>query len=210
MRAAARVTALCARGLAIALLAVVLSGCSRTVTWEEEVPLNTGETIWIERTMPWKLLGGAGNPFDLELRPTRRQTIRFRYHGRQYIYEGKADISWIAVSPKTGVPILVAPAASFAWDNENSFYCTVPHYVQFIPDSTGRAWTWPERIETWLYGTSANVMSSIPKLNEHGVLRYTRYEKERRDAIYRLQFPPGARIDSTYKENACVVKFGTR
>lgn len=210
MRTSGRFIALCARSFAIGLLALVLSACSRTVTWEEEVPLNTGETIWIERSMPWKLLGAAGNPFDLALRPTRHQTIRFTYHGRPYIYEGKADISWIAVSPKTGAPILVAPAASFAWDNENSFYCTVPHYVQLSPDSTGRTWTWPDRIETWLYGTPANVMSSIPSLSEHGALRYTHDEKERRDAVYRLQFPPGARIDSTYKENACVVKFGTR
>jgi hypothetical protein len=27
----------------------LLSACSKTVTWEEEVPLNTGEVIWVER-----------------------------------------------------------------------------------------------------------------------------------------------------------------
>ena len=51
MMKSTRVIALCARGVAIGLLALVLSACGRTVTWEEEVPLNTGETIWIERTM---------------------------------------------------------------------------------------------------------------------------------------------------------------
>jgi hypothetical protein len=35
---------------------LLLCACSKTMQWEEEVSLNTGETIWIERTMPWALL----------------------------------------------------------------------------------------------------------------------------------------------------------
>lgn len=29
-----------------------LIGCSRTVSWQEEVPLNTGETIRVKRATP--------------------------------------------------------------------------------------------------------------------------------------------------------------
>ena len=31
------------------VLALHLAACSRTVEWQEEVPLNTGETIWVKR-----------------------------------------------------------------------------------------------------------------------------------------------------------------
>ncbi len=51
------------------LLAVVgalqLTACSKTVQWEEEVPLNTGETIWVKRTVVYSLQGESGNPMDI-------------------------------------------------------------------------------------------------------------------------------------------------
>ena len=39
-------------------LALLIGSCAfmmrdRVVEWEEEVPLNTGETIWVKRSMPW-------------------------------------------------------------------------------------------------------------------------------------------------------------
>ena len=49
--------------LVLAAFAVLqLAGCSKTVQWEEEVPLNTGETIWVQRTVKYTYRGGAGNP----------------------------------------------------------------------------------------------------------------------------------------------------
>lgn len=195
------------RAAATALVLLVLAGCTRTVTWEEEVPLNTGETIWIERSMPWKPLGGFGNPFDIAMRPTREQTIRFTYHGHQYLYVGRADVTWIAISPITRNPVLVARASNYAWDNENQFYCVVPHYVQLVPDANGQHWTWPLRIEPWLYGLPANVMASIPSLNEKRQKRYTRMDRDQRDAPYLFRVSVAARIDPQYKEHACVVKF---
>lgn len=76
------------------MLHCLRSSTTRTITWEDEVPLNTGETIWIERSMPWGLLGGFGNPLDIELRPTRVQTIRFTYGGTEYSYIGRANVLW--------------------------------------------------------------------------------------------------------------------
>ena len=35
--------------LAIAC-AVLMTGCSKRVEWREEVPLNTGQTIWVQRS----------------------------------------------------------------------------------------------------------------------------------------------------------------
>lgn len=204
-----RAIALCTSGLAIALLAVVLSGCSRTVTWEEEVPLNTGETIWIERSMPWEIRGSQGNPYDLGMRPTRVQTIRFQYRSKEYVYVGRAGIRWIAVSPATKQPVLVAPASSFGWDLENSYLCTVPHYVQLVPDATGKQWSWPEHVEPWLFGLPANVMAVIPALKEQRQRRYTRADIVRRDEPSLLHDPISARIQSDYRESGCLHKFGS-
>ena len=187
------------------LAALQLTACSKTVQWEEEVPLNTGETIWIQRSMPWTLQGGFGNPFDISMLPTREQTIRFNYGGKKYSYQGRANIRWIAIS-LSKQPVLVAPAADFAWDSENHFYCVVPHYVQLMPDGSGMQWTWPEKVEPWLYNLPANVMASIPTLAEKRLVRYTTKDRDQRDATYRLQVPQGANIDPLYKVNGCITK----
>lgn len=186
------------------IAALQLTACSKTVQWEEEVPLNTGETIWIQRSMPWTLQGGFGNPFDISMLPTREQTIRFKYGGKEYSYTGRADITWIAISP-LGTPALVAPAASFAWAKQNNYFCVVPYYVQLVPDASRTQWTWPEKIEPWLYNIPANVMVSIPTIEEKRLVRYTSKERDQRDSTYRLQVPEGRRIDPLYKED-CIKK----
>ena len=184
---------------------IALAACSETVQWEEEVPLNTGEVIWIKRSMTWALQGGYGNPANISMLPTKDESIRFRYDGRDYNYSGGASIRWIAVSPKKQV-VLVARAADSSWDLQNNFYCVVPHYVQLIPDAAGTGWHWPERIEPWLYNLSANVMAEFPKLTESRQARYTAIDRNDRDKTYRLQSPTGANIDPKYKSD-CLTKF---
>jgi hypothetical protein len=43
-----------------------LTACSKTVQWEEEVPLNTGEVIWVKREVTYKYKGAGGNPLDMD------------------------------------------------------------------------------------------------------------------------------------------------
>ena len=204
MKTSTRVIWVCAKAFAIGLLALILSACSRTVTWEEEVPLNTGETIWIEREMRWAMLGGFGNPFDIALRPTREQVIRFKYGGRHFTYAGRAHVHWVAISPSK-VPVLVAPAGDFGWYSKHNYYCVVPYYVELIPDASGSQWTWPEKIEPWLYNLPANVMTSLPVPGE-GRRRFTSADRDQRDYVYRLQVPEGARIDPSYKVDGCLTR----
>jgi hypothetical protein len=185
----------------------LLSACSRTVTWEEEVPLNTGEVIWVKRSMPWVYMGGFGNPFDIARRPTREQTLSFTYQGKEYSYTGRADVNWIAISPE-GQPTLVAPAASFGWNTANNYYCVTPYYVQFTPDATGQQWIWPEKIDPWLYGLPANIMVNIPKLDESRKARYSNADRNQRDQTYRLQAPYAKQVDALYQEKSgCIRKY---
>ncbi|MDP3701650.1 MAG: hypothetical protein Q8R72_12175 [Hylemonella sp.] len=185
----------------------LLVGCSRTATWEEEVPLNTGETIWIKRSMPWVYKGGFGNPFAMSMLPTREQTIRFMYSGSEYSYTGRANIHWIAISPETKRPVLVAPAVDFGWYTDNTYFCVIPYYVQLVPDATGLHWTWPEKIEPWLYELPANVMGNAPRLEEQRKERYTANDRDQRDQTSRRESSHRSRVDPLYKASTCISNY---
>ncbi len=145
---------------------VALTGCSKTVQWEEEVPLNTGETIWVKRELTYAIQGDYANPLYLGLRAKSDQTFKFDYGGKRYNYKGQANILLIAISPKTRKPVLVAEPVANGWYSQNRYSCTTPFYVQFNPDSDGERWTWPPQIETWLYGVPTNIMLKIPDFDE--------------------------------------------
>ncbi|MCZ8031475.1 MAG: hypothetical protein O9339_12160, partial [Rubrivivax sp.] len=107
------------------VLALHLAACSRTVEWQEEVPLNTGETIWVKRKADYEISGGAGNPLNIGMYPTRVQEIRFVYAGRTYTYRSRINLILLAISPQ-GVPNLIAPAGDFSWadDWNHRYSCT--------------------------------------------------------------------------------------
>lgn len=193
--------------LCMLLPLVALSACSKTVQWEEEVPLNTGETIWVQRSMPWVYKGGMGNPFDMAMRASFLQTISFKHSGKEYRYTGKAQVLWIAISP-SGQPVLVANPGFSGWDTENSFTCVTPFYVQLVPDSTGKQWSWPNKIEPWLYQLPANLMVVIPKVNEQPKHRYSIKDRDERDTEYRREAVAHHRINPLYDVHGnCIHKY---
>lgn len=142
---------------------MTISACSKTVHWEEEVPLNTGETIWVKRYVTYKLQGAGGNPLDIAYRPDWTETLEFTWQGRKYMHRGQAMIDVLAISPLTKRPVLVAWAANKDWHFRNNYRCTSPFHVQFMPDSSGQVWTWPSAIEPWLYGLPYNMMRHKPE-----------------------------------------------
>lgn len=187
----------------IGLAMTSLAACSRTVEWEEEVPLNTGETIIVKRTVPWELQGGAGNPLDIGMRPNvDQQVLQFTYKGKNYSYSGGAAVRWVVIS-KEGIPNLVATPSAWAWDRRNFYFCTVPFYVQFKPNASGEIWTWPNKIEPWLYGSVYNLMAAIPRLNEDRKGRYTAIDRKERDRTFAIQSPHGIQIDAEYEDAGC-------
>jgi hypothetical protein len=192
---------------AILLGSLLLAGCSRTVEWEEEVPLNTGETIIVKRSMPWIYKGGTGNPFDVAMRASYIQSIYLNYLGKEYSYTGKAQILWIAVSPNKQLVMVANPGFS-GWDTENSFTCRTPYYVQFTPDTTGKQWTWSEKIDPWLNNLPANLMVNIPQLKEWREKRYSVKDRDERDARYRKETASSYLIDPLFDaRDFCVKKY---
>lgn len=152
------------RFMALIFLALTLTACSKTVKWEEEVLLNTGETIWVRRQVRYTYRSNATNPLMYSLKPEWKKHIYFDYRGKSYHYFGDASLMVLAISPK-GMPVLVAPASFNGWANESRYLCTVPFYVQLIPKENGEEWYWPPSIEPWLYGLKTNLLRDFSMLD---------------------------------------------
>jgi hypothetical protein len=78
------------RTFAMALVSVpcVLAACgasTKTVEWEEEVLLNTGEIIWVKRADTYIRRSEPGNPLQMGWWPDGR-SYKFSWHGQSYAY----------------------------------------------------------------------------------------------------------------------------
>ena len=190
--------------IAVACLAALLMGCSKTVQWEEEVPLNTGEVIWVTRYVTYKYQGAGGNPLDMAYRPDWTETLEFTWRGKKYSYRGRALIDLLAISPLTKEPVLVSWAANKDWHFQNNYRCTVPFYVQFVPDSSGRVWTWPTAIESWLYGMPHNMMRHKPEsIGDAMPVKYSHADISRLENWDLSGNSGRSRINATSKSEAC-------
>jgi hypothetical protein len=181
-----------------------LTACSKTVRWEEEVPLNTGEVIWVQRTIEYTKQGDAGNPYDVAIRPASSQKIEFTWRGRDYVYQGDARLLLLAISPNN-LPVLVAKAADNGWEARHGYACTYPFYVQLVPDGNGQSWTWPPQIESWLHNLPANLM-----LARHGPAamkrKYTARERLPEDIPGSANTPSQQKVDPSYTGDLCKQK----
>ena len=184
-----------------ALIVSTMAACSKTVEWQEEVPLNTGETIWVNRTVDYGIQGAGGNPFDFGYRLQKSEKLSFLWKGRKYIYHGDADLILLAISPEQ-MPVLIAPAANKNWDWNHDYHCTTPHYVQFAPQEASTGWTWPPKIERWVYGLPTNLLGTRPAIGQTKA-RYTAVDKAQADAVALLQSPYRRKIEATYTTVNC-------
>lgn len=183
----------------VALVIVQLSACSRTVQWEEEVPLNTGETIWVKRSGTYSFGSESGNPLRFGYNPDWRSTIEFTYRGKEFFFSSEASPMVLAISPH-GQPNLVASAG--VWGNQHAYPCITPYYVQFRPDNSGKKWTWPVRIEPWLYDLPSNLLVGLPPL-EHDGKKINALERKRLNGSI-LIYSEYQRIDPAKKPENCM------
>lgn len=185
------------------LLAIVvatqLSACSKTVRWEEEVPLNTGEVIWVQRSGTYSFGYNAGSG-HVGYSPDWKSTIEFTYKGKRYSHTSEAFIKLLAISPE-GVPNLVADARG--WGNQNKYPCVTPYYAQFKPDPSGSHWDWPDRIEPWLYGLPANLLVGLVAPSDDGK-KLKPSDRERLNASVLAIGKHHRMIDPEFKPENCM------
>jgi hypothetical protein len=192
------------RPLRISLLvaaALQLAACSKTVQWEEEVPLNTGETIWVKRsgtyTYRCEFAVGTGCGYA----PDWRSAIEFSYKGKRYRHTEVVTLILLAIGPD-GVPNLVADPRRDEWNWKHKYYCVTPFYVQFRPDSSGKNWAWPERIDPWLYGLPTNLIFGLPPLESNGK-KFTPADRAQKNASITGMHSQFERIDPAYSTDNC-------
>lgn len=125
----------------------LLSACSKTVQWEEEVPLNTGETIWVKRTDTYRRGSEPGNPLQLVWLPKSR-ALEFSWHGQHYKYH--TDTTDIMMLYGLVVPKSIAIVA---WTKN----CAKPGYGEFQWANDG--WHLQPNVSSVLIGKSRNLMS---------------------------------------------------
>lgn len=183
--------------LLIGLAMTTLTACSKTVQWEEEVPLNTGDVIWVKREVVYNYQGAGGNPFDMAYRPSWTEEIAFEWKGKQYKYVGDAALTLLSISPITQLPVLIARADLKNWDVRHDYRCTSPFYVQLRPLASGVDWTWPPAIESWLFNAPYNLMYYRAEIGQVKST-YTIDDRLQNDQTIRHQSPSLTRIDPTF------------
>lgn len=194
------ITKLTARITCVALFPFMMTACTRSVQWEEQVVLNTGETIMVERHGNYTFIMFSGASGFVGYEPDWRSTIEFTYKGKRYAYTGDASIQLLAIAPDL-TPVLVADANG--WGNKNSYPCVTPYYVEFIPDKSGRSWSWPPRISSWLYDLPTNLMIGLAPLDS----TQRRFDAAARRKINASLLSYAAnyeRIDPGFKPENCV------
>lgn len=191
----------------LTIVLLLVGSCSfsmfdRHVSWEEEVPLNTGETIWVKRYVTYRFDITHDNPFIPSYIPDWTETLEFEWQGRRYTYTGAAEIMLIAISPLTKEPVLLANSMMRGWGYRNNYKCTTPYYVQFYPDTSGKHWSWPPRIEPWLYDLRYNLMYHRPRLNSVEQ-KYTTQDRKELDKTIAVQSLYLVSVDASYSSTAC-------
>ncbi len=182
-------------------MSLLLTACSKTVHWEEEVLLNTGETIWVQRSATYTYQGGTGNPLDMAYRIEGAPTLEFTYDNKKYSFRERAGLMVLAISPQK-TPVLVMPATSGGWDAVHQYKCTYPFYVQFVPDVTGQVWSWPTSIEPWLYELRTNLFADYGT-PERMLPRYSREQKSNQKYLNDPQLIFAHKIDPAYTGDLC-------
>ena len=179
---------------------IALSACTRAVRWEEEVVLNTGETIVVKRKGTYTYQGLTSDGQHFTYVPEPQTTIEFTYKEKRYSHSGHGQLQLIAVDAK-GLPNLVA-RPSDEWTKQNKYSCDPPYYVQFRPSPNGNDWTWPERIEPWLYKLPTNLVLGLAEIEDDGKTFTANDQQDKNGSAYR--YAHNKFIEPTHFYDACI------
>ena len=185
--------------LGIVVVLLTMRACNPNVDWEEEVLLNTGETIVVKRSGSYSYGYSAGSGF-IGFSPNPKSTIKFEYKGKRYSFTGFGGLRLVAIAPD-GLPNLVASAGG-EWARQNKYSCDPPYYVQFRPSADGREWTWPDRIDPWLYKLPTNLVLGLADLSQDGK-RFSPADRQAENGSA-YAYPHARYIDPTYFFDGCI------
>jgi hypothetical protein len=180
--------------------AMTITACSKTVQWEEEVPLNTGEVIWVKRSMTYSRSGSYANP----LKPSwsiESEAIEFEYKKEKYSWKSDQSPRLLAISPESKPTIIGNAADSYSWGDRHGYKCVKPYYVQYVHQKDG-AWTWPSAIEPWLYNLPTNLMGYTTEPDAMPA-RVTSVDRARLDTDPLSRYSHYKKIDPNFIPDYC-------
>ena len=139
--------------LLAALPLIACSKAEKTVQWEEEVLLNTGEIIWIHRIDTFVKGSEPGNPLKMTWGIDKR-TYKFSWQGQQYTYHTEPRTSLGAIRLHV-YPVDKSIAVVDATKN-----CAKPGYGEFRWKNS--EWKLQQAVDPALIGQARNLMASSP------------------------------------------------
>jgi hypothetical protein len=137
---------------AASMPSLLLSSCGKSlknVEWEEEVPLNTGEILWVKRADTYTSRSEPGNPLQMGWWPKSR-SYKFQWNGQQCFYELDSKISAGAIL------IYVIEASKTVAIVDGTTNCAKPGYGEFR--WTEGNWQLQPNIDPTLVGQPRNLM----------------------------------------------------
>lgn len=185
-------------GMALLIGSCAFMSRDRTVTWEEEVPLNTGETIVVKRSGSYSFGYSAGDGY-IGFSPNPISTIEFTYKGKKYVHTGNISFNLVAIG-LDGMPSLVADARG--WGNYNKYPCVTPYYVQFKTSKDGSQWFWPNQIEPWLYNVPTNLIVGLAAIDDDGKILSSKDRQRLNGSL--LPFDDFKKIEPSKKPENCM------
>jgi len=180
-----------------------MAGCmqaAKVVAWDEQVALNSGETIEVHREQTYESRGQPGNPLKPGWISKRWGTARLTWREREYVFNEHSAPMLLAISPE-GLPVFLIDPGIGAWSDLNNHPCSTPYYVQFVPDASGRRWTRLNTPEPWLYGLRTNLLMELPRPGS-AATRYTAADVRRIHESVNLR-PENQIVDPTYTPDHC-------
>ena len=181
------------RSTAVLLLALQLAACSKSIQWEEEVPLNTGETIWVKRTDSYVRGGDAGNPLKIVWWLEQRN-YEFEWQGKRLSYLRRTrtisgPIGLYVVTPGKAISVVDSAAA-----------CSKPGWVEYRWQQD--AWRLQDTFDPALVGLPRNLMAHFSADDGEIPQRVTSGFKRKEDTAQN-RAAPLMQIESQHIASAC-------
>lgn len=143
------------------IAALQLTACSKTVQWEEEVPLNTGEVIWVKRTDTFERRSEPGNPLQSGWWPIYRE-VKFNWQGQMYAFQ--TDTTAIFMIHEFNAPKTVAV---IAWNKD----CGKRGYTEYR--WLNENWQLQQNVSPTLIGQPRNLMDYYSAMDGDIPMRVT-------------------------------------
>ena len=148
--------------LGIAFASLILLNSGIPIFWHEEIPLNTGESLWALRSGKRSFRSAQGNGLDFGLYEEAPKSLKFEYRGAQYKYSGDSEALLLSIDAQ-GRPFIVASPSFSVVGDRIIDPCAQPFYVVIELAPGGTVSRIAPLTDRDSFGRAANLTTRLPK-----------------------------------------------